>query len=68
MPRYFFSVVSPAKPAFDEEGEELADDVAAHKAAQQTAYELARDFEDAVVVVRCEGKVVTEVPIARRLN
>ena len=69
MPRYFLSVNSPTHTAEDEQGEELPDDLAAHRAAQQTALELVGNYVNAVVVVRSEsGRIVTEVPIARPLN
>jgi hypothetical protein len=69
MPRYFFSIESPTHRAEDREGEELPDDLVAHRAAQQTTQELAGTYVNAVVVVRSEsGRIVTEVPIAQPLN
>jgi hypothetical protein len=69
MPRYFFAVESPVLWTVDKEGEILADERAAHSAAQQTARELRGIYDNAVVVVRDEdGRIVTEVPIDQDLN
>ena len=71
MPRYFFSLESSSETIFDEEGEELRDDAAAHEAALQTALELGNwdRMNHATVVVKAEdGRVVTEVPLKPLLN
>jgi hypothetical protein len=69
MPRYFFFIEGPTRTANDTEGEELLDDLEAHRAAQETARELADSFPDGVVVARDEdGRLVTEVPIGAPLN
>ena len=69
MPRYFFSIESPAQKAVDVQGEELTDDLAAHRAAQETALELTGTYVNAVVVVRSEScRIVTEAPVALPLN
>ena len=71
MPRYFFVLKSSTEEARDEEGEELPDDVAAHHAAVQTAQEL-QDwdrFSEGTIEVRTEdGRLVTEVPLRRRIQ
>jgi hypothetical protein len=65
MPRYFFSAESATLKADDAEGEGLADDMAAHRAAQQTAAELrGGSFDGGIITARDEdGRVVSEVPI-----
>ena len=65
LPRYFFFVEGPGFRAEDVDGEELPDDAAAHRAAQQTARELkGGSWDSGVVVVRAaDGRVVSEVPI-----
>ena len=47
--------ISPTHKAEDERGEELPDDLAAHREAQQTALELAGTYVNGVVVVRSEA-------------
>ena len=66
MPQYFFSVDGPLGHIEAESSEELADDLAAHRHAQQTAGELAGGWLDgrAVVVTRGNGEIVTEALIA----
>jgi hypothetical protein len=52
-------------------GEELADDVAAHEAALQTARELGgwdRVDNASVVLTTCDGRLVTSIRLRRRLN
>jgi len=71
MPRYFFILESPTDQALDEEGEELPDDAAAHRAALQTARELGNwdRFSNGTITVRTEdGRVVTEVPLRGRFQ
>jgi hypothetical protein len=69
MPRYFFFIEGPTRTAEDIDGEELRDDLDAHRAAQQTARELADSFPDGVVVARDkEGRLVSEVPIGAPFN
>lgn len=66
MPRYFFALKNATEQAFDEEGEVLQDDAAAHKAAMQTAQELQHweRFSTGTLTVRDEtGRFVTEVPL-----
>jgi hypothetical protein len=71
MPRYFFSLESPAGTIPDERGEDLPNDAAAHKLALRVARELA-DWErvpNASVIVKTEdGRLVSEVPLNQRLN
>jgi hypothetical protein len=67
MPRYFFGLNGPTWSHVDEEGEELPDDKAAHRAALQTARELAADWRDKapghIVVRTADGRIVSEVPL-----
>ena len=66
MAHYFFSVDGPLGLIKAEGSEELANDVAAHCHAQQTARELTGGSLDGrtIVVRREDGGIVTEVPIA----
>ena len=67
MPRYFFGLDGPKWSYLDEEGEELPDDKAAHRAALQTARELVADWQNKapgyIVVRTADGRIVTEVPL-----
>jgi hypothetical protein len=70
MPRYFFSARGPVANAKEAEGEELPDDVAAHRRALIAADQLTGGiFEDGTLVV-CDarGRLVVEVPVGRKLN
>jgi hypothetical protein len=69
MPRYFFSVESPAISSDDEEGEEFPDDAAAIAEAELVRCELLdwRYAANAVIVIRADdGRIVSEVPIGNR--
>ena len=71
MPRYFFAVKNATETARDEEGEVLADDLAAHGVAVETARDLENwdRFQDGTIVVTAEdGRIVTEVPLRRQLQ
>lgn len=64
MPRYFFHVNGTQS---DSEGDEFADDRAAHAAALATARELAAVWErqapTTLVVVNEQGQVISEVAL-----
>jgi hypothetical protein len=69
MPRYFFILKSATEEARDDEGEDLPDDAAAHRAAVQTASELENwdRFSEGTLSVQTEdGRLVTEVPLRGR--
>lgn len=65
MPRYFFSVMSRRGLIEAESAEELSDNLAAHRFAQQTARELGGGSLDglALVVKGDDGEIITETPI-----
>jgi hypothetical protein len=71
MPHYFFFLESSEGLTEDNEGENLADDAAAHDAALVTARELGdwhRHSGGRVIVKDASGRLVTEVPLKAIFN